>query len=46
MQDTIERIYAGGFYADRREGVFIVRGENVMLLGEVVCRRREVYAGN
>lgn len=36
LQDTIERIYAGGFYADIPRGIFLVRGENVLLLGEVV----------
>jgi U6 snRNA-associated Sm-like protein LSm1 len=37
FQETIERIYAGGLYADVNRGIFIVRGENVLLLGEVVC---------
>lgn len=37
LQDTIERIYAGSLYADVPRGIFLVRGENVLLLGEVVC---------
>lgn len=37
LQDTIERIYAGNLYADVPRGIFVVRGENVLLLGEVVC---------
>jgi hypothetical protein len=37
FQDTVERIYAGNLYADVPRGVFLVRGENVLLLGEVVC---------
>ena len=37
LQDTVERIYAGKLYADIQRGIFIVRGENVLLLGEVVC---------
>jgi len=39
LQDTVERIYAGGLYADIPRGIFIVRGENVLLLGEIVCPR-------
>jgi hypothetical protein len=39
LQDTIERIYAGRLYADVPRGIFLVRGENVLLLGEVVCGR-------
>lgn len=38
LQDTIERIYAGKLYADIPRGIFIVRGENVLLLGEIVRR--------
>ncbi len=37
LQDTVERIYAGKVYADVPRGIFLVRGENVLLLGEVVC---------
>jgi U6 snRNA-associated Sm-like protein LSm1 len=36
LQDTIERIYANNLFADRKHGVFVVRGENVLLLGEIV----------
>ncbi|KAK2756781.1 SM-like, degradation of cytoplasmic mRNAs and positively regulates transcription initiation [Arachnomyces sp. PD_36] len=35
LQDTVERIYAGKLYADRPRGVYLVRGENVLLLGEI-----------
>lgn len=35
LQDTIERLYAGNLYADIPRGVFVVRGENVLLLGEI-----------
>ncbi|KKK15126.1 small nuclear ribonucleoprotein [Aspergillus rambellii] len=35
LQDTVERIYAGNLYADIPRGVFLVRGENVLLLGEI-----------
>lgn len=36
LQDTIERIHVGKEYGDIPRGLFIVRGENVVLLGEVV----------
>lgn len=37
LQDTIERIFIEDVYADIPRGVFLVRGENVLLLGEIVC---------
>jgi U6 snRNA-associated Sm-like protein LSm1 len=36
LQDTIERLYVGNLYADIPRGIFLVRGENVLLLGEIV----------
>ncbi|CAJ0904073.1 11497_t:CDS:2 [Entrophospora sp. SA101] len=33
--DTIERIYVGDAYGDIPRGIFIIRGENVVLLGEI-----------
>ncbi|KAI9760242.1 MAG: hypothetical protein M4579_001755 [Chaenotheca gracillima] len=35
LQDTIERIFVKDVYADIQKGLFIVRGENVLLLGEI-----------
>ncbi|KAF9436944.1 SM-like, degradation of cytoplasmic mRNAs and positively regulates transcription initiation [Entomortierella beljakovae] len=35
LQDTIERIYVGDTYGDIHRGIFIIRGENVVLLGEI-----------
>ncbi|TKA71435.1 hypothetical protein B0A49_04420 [Cryomyces minteri] len=35
LQDTVERIFAQNLYADIQRGVFLVRGENVLLLGEI-----------
>ncbi|KAL8627970.1 hypothetical protein Q9189_006314, partial [Teloschistes chrysophthalmus] len=35
LQDTIERIFIADLYADVPRGIFLVRGENVLLLGEV-----------
>lgn len=36
LQDTIERIFVDEVYADIKRGIFLVRGENVLLLGEIV----------
>ena len=36
LQDTVERIYTKDVYADIKRGIYIVRGENVLLLGEIV----------
>ena len=36
LHKTIERIHVGKDYGDIPRGVFIVRGENVVLLGEIV----------
>lgn len=36
LQYTIERIYVDDMYGDIDRGVYIVRGENVVLLGELV----------
>ena len=36
LQDTIERIFVQDLYADISRGIFLVRGENVLLLGEIV----------
>ncbi len=44
LQDTIERIHVGKEYGDIPRGLFIVRGENVVLMGEVVSVQ-EVGAG-
>ncbi|KAJ5758630.1 hypothetical protein N7520_005786 [Penicillium odoratum] len=41
LQDTVERIYAGKVYADVPRGIFLVRGENVLLLGEVDLDRED-----
>jgi len=35
LQDTIERIFVNDFYADIPRGIFLVRGENVLMLGEI-----------
>jgi len=35
LEDTTERIYHGATYAEEHVGIFLIRGENVVLLGEV-----------
>ncbi|EGC30382.1 hypothetical protein DICPUDRAFT_157882 [Dictyostelium purpureum] len=35
LQDTIERIYVGDCYSDKNLGVFFIRGDNVVILGEI-----------
>lgn len=41
LHRTIERIHVGNEYGDIPRGVFIIRGENVVLLGEIVSRLRQ-----
>ena len=36
LMDTLERIQAGRLFAEVPRGLFIIRGENVVLLGEIV----------
>ncbi|XP_029565876.1 U6 snRNA-associated Sm-like protein LSm1 isoform X1 [Salmo trutta] len=40
LQQTVERIHVGKRYGDIPRGIFIVRGENVVLLGEIVSRQQ------
>ncbi|EEQ87428.2 small nuclear ribonucleoprotein [Blastomyces dermatitidis ER-3] len=35
LQGTVERLYAGNLFADIQRGIYLIRGENVLLLGEV-----------
>lgn len=37
LEETVERIYHGGAVAETLHGLFLIRGENVVLLGEIVC---------
>uniref|UniRef100_A0A023FAS4 U6 snRNA-associated Sm-like protein LSm1 n=1 Tax=Triatoma infestans TaxID=30076 RepID=A0A023FAS4_TRIIF len=39
LHKTIERIHVGKEYGDIPRGVFVVRGENVVLLGEVALEK-------
>ena len=36
LQDTVERVYVGDAYVDIERGIYLIRGENVVLLGEIV----------
>lgn len=36
LQDAIERIFVNDIYGDIYAGIYVVRGENVVLLGEIV----------
>lgn len=45
FQDAVERIYVGNKYTDIPVGIYLVRGENVVMLGEVVsCVDRRTLA--
>ncbi|KAI9368596.1 putative small nuclear ribonucleoprotein [Aspergillus egyptiacus] len=46
LQDTIERMYAGNLYTDIPRGVFVVRGENVLLLGEIDLDKEDDIPAN
>jgi len=35
LEDTVERIYHGNAFAESWHGLFLIRGENVVLLGEI-----------
>lgn len=42
LHRTIERIHVGNEYGDIPRGIFIIRGENVVLLGEIVSIRNRL----
>lgn len=44
LQDTIERIYVDDCYGDIDRGIYLVRGENVVLLGEIDTTSEETSA--
>ncbi|KAF7310945.1 U6 snRNA-associated Sm-like protein LSm1 [Mycena chlorophos] len=35
LEDTVERIYHADAFAEQWHGLFLIRGENVVLLGEI-----------
>lgn len=44
LHKTIERIHVGNEYGDIPRGIFIIRGENVVLLGEIVSTNHGDHA--
>ena len=44
LQDTVERIHVGKQFGDIPRGIYLVRGENVALCGEIVSSLRQLYA--
>lgn len=40
LHQTVERIHVGRKYGDIPRGIFVVRGENVVLLGEIDLERK------
>src|SRR5262249_586831 len=46
LQDAIERIYVGNRFGDIPRGIFLIRGENVVLMGEVVSLCWQVWDNN
>ncbi|KAF2760635.1 putative small nuclear ribonucleoprotein [Pseudovirgaria hyperparasitica] len=41
LQGTVERMYVQNLFADVPRGVFLIRGENVLLLGEIDLDRED-----
>jgi len=41
LEDTVERIYHGSAFAEAWVGLFLIRGENVVLLGEIDLDRED-----
>lgn len=42
---TVERIYIGNEYGEIDRGVFLIRGENVVLCGEIAQENGEEFPG-
>jgi len=41
LEDTVERIYHENAFAENFHGLFLIRGENVVLLGEIDLDRED-----
>ncbi|KJA29199.1 hypothetical protein HYPSUDRAFT_498380 [Hypholoma sublateritium FD-334 SS-4] len=41
LEDTVERIYHGSAFAESWHGLYLIRGENVVLLGEIDLDRED-----
>ncbi|OLY82921.1 U6 snRNA-associated Sm-like protein LSm1 [Smittium mucronatum] len=46
LQDTIERVFIEGGYGNIERGIFIIRGENIILLGEMDEEKESQYNGS
>ena len=42
LEDTVERIYHQDVFAEQWVGLFLIRGENVVLLGEIVSVKKSL----
>lgn len=45
LEDTVERIYHENAFAENFHGLFLIRGENVVLLGEIVRTKPACIVG-
>lgn len=41
LEDTYERHVMGNIFADERLGLYVIRGENLVLLGELDMQKEE-----
>jgi U6 snRNA-associated Sm-like protein LSm1 len=41
LMDTVERLQSSNLWAEVPRGLFLIRGENVVLLGEIVSAREQ-----
>ncbi|KAF7347795.1 U6 snRNA-associated Sm-like protein LSm1 [Mycena venus] len=46
LEDTVERIYHGNAFAENWHGLFLIRGENVVLLGEIARYFRALHSAS
>lgn len=37
LENTIERVFVGDKFSEKHAGLFVIRGESIELMGEVVC---------
>lgn len=42
LEFTVERIFVGDAYGDVPLGLYVVRGENVVLVGQIVSSKRGI----
>ena len=42
LEDTVERVFVGSSYGERRRGLFVIRGENIVLLAQINAAVPEV----